>query len=154
MIQTQTNLDKIDHDIIHILQEDSSTPFVEVAEKIGVTDGTIHQRVRKLKKSGVIKRFTIQLNSEMLGNDSLSYAMVAVEPGYLEDVSKRISKNSHIQEIQEVHTQGQLLLKIRASSSEEMRNIIVEELRKIKGITDTELIPVYKTWKEENTLML
>jgi Lrp/AsnC family transcriptional regulator for asnA, asnC and gidA len=92
----QTNLDNIDLDIIQILQEDSSTPFVAVAEKIGVTDGTIHQRVRKLKKSGVIKRFTIQLNNEMLGNDSLSYAMVAVEPGYLEDVSKRISKNLHI----------------------------------------------------------
>ncbi|OGD52968.1 hypothetical protein A3K80_03375, partial [Candidatus Bathyarchaeota archaeon RBG_13_38_9] len=111
MIQTQTNLDMIDRDIIQILQEDASTPFVEVAKKIGVTDGTIHQRVKKLKKSGVIKRFTIQLNSEMLGNNSLSYAMVAVEPGYLEDVSKRISKHSHIQEIQEVHTQGQLLIK-------------------------------------------
>ena len=153
MIQTQTNLDKIDHDIIQILQEDSSTPFVDVAKKIGVTDGTIHQRVKKLKKSGVIKRFTIQLNREMLGNDSLSYAMVAVEPGYLEDVSKIISKHSHIQEIQEVHTQGQLLIKIRASSSEEIRNIIVEELRKIKGITNTELIPVYKTWKEDNNLI-
>ena len=154
MIQTHKNLDKIDHDIISILQEDSSTPFVDVAEKIGVTDGTIHQRIRKLKKSGVIKRFTIKLNSEMLGNDSLSYALVAVEPGYLEDVSKKIGRNPHIQEIHEVHIQGQLLIKIRASSTEEIRNIIVQELRKITGIKDTELFPVYKTWKEENNLIL
>ncbi|WP_455278670.1 Lrp/AsnC ligand binding domain-containing protein [[Eubacterium] cellulosolvens] len=94
------------------------------------------------------------MNSEILGNGSLSYAIVAVEPGYLEDVSKKISKNPRIQEIHEIHTQGQLLIKIRTSSTEEIRNIIVEELRKIKGIKDTELFPVYKTWKEENNLIV
>lgn len=149
----QTNLDKIDQDIIHILQQDSSIPFVDVAEKIGVTDGTIHQRVRKLKKSGLIKRFTLELNNDLLGNNSLAYAMVAVEPGYLENVSKEIIENSNIQEIHEVHTQGQLLIKIRASSPEEIRNIIVEDLRKIDGITNTELIPVYKIWKEDSNLI-
>jgi DNA-binding Lrp family transcriptional regulator len=79
--------------------------------------------------------------------------MVAVEPGYLENISKEIIENPHIQEIHEVHTQGQLLIKIRASSHEEVRNIIVDELRKIKGIANTELIPVYKIWKEENNLI-
>jgi Lrp/AsnC family transcriptional regulator for asnA, asnC and gidA len=147
-------MDKIDHNIIQILQKDSSTPFVNVAEKIGVTDGTIHQRIKKLKKSGVIKRFTIELNSEKLGNSSLTYAMITIEPGYLDDVSQKISKHPNIQEIHEVHTRGQLLIKIRASSSEEIRNIIVEELRKIEGIKDTELFPVYKIWKEENKLIL
>jgi Lrp/AsnC family transcriptional regulator for asnA, asnC and gidA len=150
----QTNLDKIDQDIIRILQQDSSTPFVDVAEKIGVTDGTIHQRVRKLKKSGVIKRFTVELNNEKLGNESLTYATITIEPGYIENVSKEMGKHPQIQEIHEVHTQGQLLIKLRASSPEETRNIIVEELRKIEGITNTELIPVYKTWKEQNNSLL
>ena len=153
MIQTRKNLDQVDRDIIHILQTDSSTPFVDVAEKIGVTDGTIHQRVKKLKKSGLIKRFTLELNNDLLGDNALAYALVAVEPGYLENVSKEIIKNPHIQEIHEVHTQGQLLIKIRASSHEQVRNIIVDELRKIKGITNTELIPVYKIWKEEKNLI-
>ena len=154
MIQTHTNIDKIDQDIILILQKDSSTPFVNIAEKIGVTDGTIHQRIRKLKKSGIIKQFTIELNSEKLGNSFLTYAMITIEPGYLDDVSQKISIHPNIQEIHEIHTQGQLLIKIRASSYEEIRNIIVEELRKIDGIKDTKLFPVYKIWKEENKLIL
>jgi Lrp/AsnC family transcriptional regulator for asnA, asnC and gidA len=153
LIPTHTNIDKIDHDILRILQKDSSTPFVNVAEKIGVTDGTIHQRIRKLKKSGVIKRFTVELNNEKVGNDFITYATLTIEPGYIGDVSKEISNHPQIQEIHEVHTMGQLLIKIRASSPEETRNIIVEKLGKIEGITNTELIPVYKTWKEQHNLL-
>ena len=66
------NIDDIDAKILDILQEDSSTPYVEVAEKIGVTDGTIHQRIKKLKNENVIDRFTVSLNEETLGLNSLA----------------------------------------------------------------------------------
>lgn len=152
-MSNRTNLDITDLEILRTLSEDSSIPFVDIAEKIGVTDGTIHQRVRKLKRSGAIKRFTIELNNEIIGKGSLAYAVVIVDPGYLDIVSKQISKHSHIQEVHEVHTQGQLLIKIRASSDNEIRDIIVEKIRKIKGVANTELLPVYKVWKEQNTLL-
>jgi Lrp/AsnC family transcriptional regulator for asnA, asnC and gidA len=121
---------------------------------MGVTDGTIHQRVRKLKKSGVIKRFTIDLNEEIMGNQSLVYVIVTVNPGSIERVSKEMIKNPEILEIYEVHTRGDLLTKIRASSDDEIRDIIVNKLRSIKGVVDSELIPVYKVWKEETNLPL
>ena len=151
-MSNNTNLDITDLELLRILTKDSSTPFVDIAKKIGVTDGTIHQRVRKLKKSGAIKRFTIELNNEIIGKGSLAYAVVMVDPGYLEIVSEQISKYSPILEVHEVHTQGQLLIKIRASSDNEIRNIIVEKIRRIKGVANTELLPVYKVWKEQNTL--
>jgi Lrp/AsnC family transcriptional regulator for asnA, asnC and gidA len=121
---------------------------------MGVTDGTIHQRVRKLKKTGAIKRFTIDLNEEIMGNSSLAYVLVTVKPGYIERVSKEIIKNPQVLEVHEVHTRGDLLTKIRASSDDEIRDFIVNKLRTIEGIANSELIPVYKVWKEEANLTL
>ena len=143
-------LDNMDLEILNLLQEDSSTPFVEIAEKMGVTDGTIHQRIKKLKKAGVIKRFTVQLDQELIRGDSLVYLLVTVNPGYLESVSKEVSTYRNVLEVHEVHTQGDLLIKVRASSQEEVRDIVVNQIRKIEGVVTSNIFPVYKVWKEEN----
>jgi len=107
-----------------------------------------------LKKTGVIKRFTIDLNEEIIGNSSLAYVLVTVNPGYIEQVSKEIIKNPQVLEVHEVHTRGDLLIKIRASSDNEIRDFIVNKLRTIENVVNSELIPVYKIWKEEANLTL
>ncbi len=75
--------------------------------------------------------------------------MLTVNPGYLESVSKAIIKIPNVLEVHEVHTQGDLLIKIRAPSHEEVRNIVVNKIRKIEGVGDSDLFPVYKVWKED-----
>jgi len=147
-------LNKVDIEILNLLQSDSSTPFVDLAEKIGVTDGTIHQRVRKLKKLGIIKRFTVQLNQEKIGNSTVAYLLLTVNPGYIESVSEKVKEYPNVMEVHEVHTQGDLLIKIRASSQDEIRDIMVNKIRKIEGVGDSNLFPVYKVWKEESILPL
>jgi Lrp/AsnC family transcriptional regulator for asnA, asnC and gidA len=147
-------LDKVDREILAILQKDSSKPFVEIANELGVTDGTIHQRVKKLKKLKIIKRFTLELDYEVLGLGSLAYASITVNPGFLVPISRELSTFPNILEVNETHTQGDIHIKIRATSQEEIRDIVVNEIRKIEGISSTELIPVYKSWKEDNNLKI
>ena len=143
-------LDKVDREILAILQKDSSKPFVEIANELGVTDGTIHQRVKKLKKLGIIKKFTLELDDEAIGLGSLAYAFITVNPGFLVPISKELSTYPNILEVHETHTQSNIQIKIRAASQEEIRDIVVNKIRKIEGISNKEIIPVYKSWKEEN----
>ena len=152
-VKIKMSLDKIDIKIINSLQKDSSIPFIEIAKKVGVTDGTIHQRVKKLRKSGTLKNFTVILNHKQIGGGSLAYTSIKVNPGFLDSVSNQIKKISNVLEIQEIHnTQGDLLIKIRADSQEKIRDIVVEKIRKIVGIVDTDILPVFKSWKEEINL--
>jgi len=145
-------LDKVDTQILDILQKDSATPYVEIAEKADVTDGTIHQRVRKLKKTGIIELFTIRLNKKKIGWRSCAYVSITLDPGNLEYISKEIVKLPNVLEVYEVHTHNDLLVKIIASSNDEIREIVVKNIRKIKGVQNTDLIPIYKVWKEESIL--
>jgi len=146
------NFDKTDAEILKILQKDSSKSFVDIAKELRVTDGTIHQRIKKLKRMGAIKRFTVELDHKILGESSIAFIFINIQPGYIESISKTISDFENIMEVYEVHTRGDLLVKIRASSPEGLRNIVINKIRAIEGIVSTELIPVFKRWKEEKNL--
>ncbi|HXZ23834.1 MAG TPA: AsnC family transcriptional regulator, partial [Methanomassiliicoccales archaeon] len=57
-------IDHLDERIIEILKKDSRKPFVEIAEELKVSEGTIRSRVRKLFEEGVIQSFTIKTSSK------------------------------------------------------------------------------------------
>lgn len=80
-------LDDINLKIIDILGKDSSTPFVEVAKRIGISDATVHLRVRRLISEGVIDKFTVSVDNNRLGYDHLAFMGTNVEPGLAEEIA-------------------------------------------------------------------
>src|SRR5829696_9189607 len=119
------SLDMIDYKIIDILAKDSSTTFVDIGKRIGVSDATIHIRVRRLREMGVIGNFTISVDNSRLGYDHLAFMGINVEPGYAEQVTNGLSSLDEILEIHEMHNRFDLLLKIRAKNLNELRDIVV-----------------------------
>jgi Lrp/AsnC family transcriptional regulator for asnA, asnC and gidA len=53
-------LDDVNLRIIDILSKDSSTPFVEIAKQIGISDATVHLRVRRLIAAGIITKLCLK----------------------------------------------------------------------------------------------
>ncbi|QLD90906.1 Lrp/AsnC family transcriptional regulator [Natronomonas salina] len=52
-------MDDLDREILAILRRDSRTPYTEIADRIGTSEGTVRNRVERLIEDGVIERFTI-----------------------------------------------------------------------------------------------
>ena len=113
-------LDDINLMIINILREDSSMPFIEIAKKIGISDGTVHFRVRKLIESGIISKFTISVDNNLVGYRILSFLGINVEPGFADEATDQLSGLEEVLEIHEMHGKFDLLLKIRARDLNEM----------------------------------
>jgi Lrp/AsnC family transcriptional regulator for asnA, asnC and gidA len=142
-------LDAIDFQLIGLLSKDSSTTFVDIAKQIGVSDATIHIRVRRLRETGVIGNFTILVDNSRLGYDHLTFMGINVESGYAEEVTNSLSSLDDILEIHEMHNRFDLLLKIRAKNLNELRDIVVNKIRTLPHILEAELMIVLKTRKEE-----
>ena len=66
-------VDGVNLQIIDILAKDSSTTFVEIAKQIGISDATVHLRVRRLIAAGIITKFTISVDNNLLGYDHLAF---------------------------------------------------------------------------------
>jgi Lrp/AsnC family transcriptional regulator for asnA, asnC and gidA len=146
-------LDEINLKIIDILSRDSSTPFVEIARKIGISDATVHLRVRRMMNR-IIGKFTISVNNCRLGYDHLAFLGINVEPGFAEEVVLELSNVEAVLEIHEMHGSFDLILKIRSKDLEEMRDIVVNKIRTLPHILEIELMTVLKSRKEEQMVPL
>ena len=52
-------MDDLDRRILNVLRRDARTPYTEIAERVGTSEGTVRNRVDRMTDEGVIERFTI-----------------------------------------------------------------------------------------------
>jgi Lrp/AsnC family leucine-responsive transcriptional regulator len=69
MTADSVSLDKIDLDILAILRDDARIPYQALGQRVHLSANAAADRVRRLIRLGVIRRFTIDLNQATLGRD-------------------------------------------------------------------------------------
>lgn len=147
-------LDEVNLRILDILGRDASRPFVEIAKELEISDATVHIRVRRLLAAGILRKFTIATDNVLLGYDHLAFIGININEGSADEVIASLSQFDEILELHEIYGQFDLLLKIRAKSLEEMREIVANKIGKVPQITEAELMTVLKTIKEEQMIPL
>jgi Lrp/AsnC family transcriptional regulator for asnA, asnC and gidA len=142
-------LDEIDYKILEILRRDARTPFTEVGRDLGISDATVHVRVNKMIDAGIIKRYTIVVDEEALGVKVHGFALINVNPGSLEEVANQLVENEGVSGVYEIHGPNDIIVKVEAGDLDKMRNLMLK-VREIPNMATSELITVFKVWKERN----
>jgi Lrp/AsnC family transcriptional regulator, leucine-responsive regulatory protein len=62
-------LDQIDHEILAILKDDARIPYQALGARVHLSANAAADRVRRLVRTGVIRRFTIEVDHGRLGRD-------------------------------------------------------------------------------------
>ena len=149
-----SQIDEVNLKIINILKNDSSTPFVDIPKRIGVSDATVHQRIRRMIAAGIINKFTISVDNDLLGYDHMAFMGINISPGSADQIISDLLRIKEVLEMHELHGKFDLLLKIRAKNLIQMRDIVENKICKIPHILESELMTVLKTEKEEQTVSL
>ena len=150
----QNILDYVNYKIIDVLSKNSSLPFVELAKQIGISDATVHTRVKKMISTGIIKKFSVIIDNNLIGYDHLAFIMVKLENGKTDQAVTILKEIEQILEIHEIYDKFDLLVKIRSKSLENMRDIIVNKILSITEVKEIELMTVLRTRKEEQMVSL
>jgi DNA-binding Lrp family transcriptional regulator len=135
-------LDDIDKQIIRILQENARTSYREIQDKLGISIGTIHNRIAKLKKNGIIQGYTLKLDNEKLGY-SLAYIIrVSIDGKHTKEVLDEIREKPEVCTV--FHTSGEqsAILICRFKEPEHVHDFIVELNAKefvLRTVSDTVL---------------
>ena len=125
---------------------------MEIAKKLGISDATVHLRIKNLFAAGIINKFTISIDNNLLGYTHVAFIGVNVVPGYTAEVTKYLTGLNEILELHEMLSRFDLLLKLRARSLNELRDIVVNKVRKFPRIVEIELMTTLKTSKEEQII--
>jgi Lrp/AsnC family transcriptional regulator for asnA, asnC and gidA len=140
-------LDELDWKIIKALQEDARTPFTEIGKALGISDATVHFRVKKLLKARIIRKYTAVINKSVDESQVFCYMLIKVKHGKTSEVSKELAAMERVNMLQEVHGSNDIIIKIQATNLEELRNIITT-IQKVSDIATSEYLTILKTWKE------
>ena len=141
-----SDLDATDIKILDILRNDSRTPFTEIASMLGVSDSTIHFRLKKLRDDGILRGFTVDINEEALGKKVHGLAMINVNLGHLEDVASELRSNESVSGIYETHGVNDLVVLIDAPDLDGLRRVLLD-IRRVKNVSSTALTTILKVWK-------
>jgi len=145
-------LDEKDERILEELRKDARMSTVDIARKTGLPRVTVHERIRKLKEKGVIKRFTVRLDHSKTGRPTTAFVLVSYDPHQEVTQRKLAEKLAKLEEVYEVHIlagEWDLLLKVRGESVEGIGKLVVDKLREIGGIGKTVTLTCFSSVKEE-----
>ncbi|MCW1953728.1 MAG: Lrp/AsnC ligand binding domain-containing protein [Flavobacteriia bacterium] len=132
-------IDGIDKEILRFLMDDAKKPILEIAKSIGISGAAIHQRLRKLEASGVIKGSKYLVNAKSLGYDTMAYIGVYLDKAMSNPAA--VSALKKIPEVLECHyTTGNwsILIKVLCKDNEHLMKLLNQEIQQIKGVSRTE----------------
>ena len=124
-----TLMDSIDLEILRILKDNARMKYVNIAKKVGLTEGSIRRRIKKLQEDGVIKRFTIETTAEFEG-----VVLVETEPTMTSSVAKDMKKIAT--RVFEVSGDYDIAAFIQAYTIEDL-NRKIDAIRNLPGVLNT-----------------
>lgn len=132
-------IDSVDRKILEILQQDARIPYLEIARKLIVSGGTIHQRIDKMKKLGIIKGSRIEVDYSKLGYDVS--VLLGIHLKSAKDQNKVIAALRKMPEVTEVYyTTGTfaLIVKIVTKNIQEFHLFLTNKLQSLDEVQATE----------------
>ena len=140
-------LDNKDNKIIGILKEDSREPLKIIAKKTGIRPSTVHQRIQKLIKGGVIEKFTIKLNNKAIGENFIAFLLIK---GTTSDyINNKFLNTNNVKEVFGVTGEYDVMVKLKFNDVEEFNDFIISFRKEMKGVGATLTMVVTANIKEE-----
>ena len=151
----EVSLDTLDWQILQAIQENSKQTYSEVGRQLGVAHSTVYDRIRKMEKKGVIKKWTVDLDLERIGMNYITARMtVYTDPKESENVAKDLSEAKEILEVSMSLSEELLIIaKVIARDQDELHSFIAEKVAPLQGVLRIRTSIVTKKIKEERFLI-
>jgi len=148
-----TKIDELDIKIIKELQTDSRQSYREIAEKLKVAEGTIYNRIGKLKEAGVIRRFMADIDYSKIGYELTSLIGVIVKGGKLPEIEKKIAEEPNVTAVYDVTGEYDAIVVAKFEDRAGL-NCLVKQLLTMPGVDRTYTMVVLNTLKESHEIKI
>ncbi|MEV1024466.1 Lrp/AsnC family transcriptional regulator [Streptomyces sp. NPDC050264] len=139
-------MDGIDRKLIAALQRDATTAYAALGKEVGLSAGAAHERVRKLRERGVIRRTTVDVDPAALGQGVLAFVMVDSSVWMGESAAAFAA----IPELVEAHViagSASVLVKVRTATTGQLQDVL-RRLYAIEGVSGTQATVALETFFE------
>ena len=140
-------LDRLDYDILQLLQEDGRRSYTEMAQILDVSEGTIRTRIHKMQEDEVFE-FIIHTNPNKIGLDVQAIIGLKTQLGLQEQVAAKLRDFPSVRFIGAFSGNNDLIIQVYVRSNEELSNFVNRDLSTIQGIISADVSIELKQYKD------
>ncbi|MEM1002545.1 MAG: Lrp/AsnC family transcriptional regulator [Bacteroidota bacterium] len=152
-----SSLDKIDIQILNILQRNSNRTTKSIADELGMTTSPVFERIKKLEREGYIKKYVAVLDHKKIGLKLVVFIGITLQGhtrSYLEKFVTEINNFPEIIECHRVSGNFDYLLKLVVEDIEAYEHFIISKLTLLPYLGNVQSLITLSTGKETNELNL
>jgi Lrp/AsnC family transcriptional regulator for asnA, asnC and gidA len=130
-------MDELDKKIIGILQQDGRASNAKIARQLGVSEGTIRRRLKRLIEDEAIQVIALPDPSK-LGYTTEAVVALQVDPGKIEDVASTLASASEVMNVSVTTGAFDLFAWVAVPSQDALHNFLIGVVGKIEGVRRSE----------------
>lgn len=143
----ERELDELDWSIVNELRKGDMTNNA-LAELLGISEGTVRQRLKRLKDSGVL-RVRALINPDVLARQQMaSIAIMIAESRLLDQKAREIAKLDNVLSVSIMSGQYDLMAEVLVDSNRGLVKFLTETLPAVEGIVKTESFLMLKSYNK------
>jgi len=153
--QKVKKIDRIDRNILTILQQEGRISYTELADRVGLSTTPCMERVKRLERDGFITGYHASVNPQMLNYNLLVFVEIALSyqsPDAFERFNRAVSTLPYILECHLVSGDADYLLKARLHDMSQYRELLGDMLLTLPGVKNSKSYIVMEEVKEQTQL--
>lgn len=127
-------MDDIDKKILNILQKNDKTQYQKIAEDLNLGASTVHYRIKKLIKDGIITQFSAVIDPERVGYTTTAVIGLNVDPLKMHDIARQLASYHEVQVVTTSSGDHDLIIEILAKNGKHLWRFINEHIKTIEGV--------------------
>ncbi len=133
-------LDDRDLEIIRALQGDARATYADIARRVALSPSSVHDRVRKLEQSGVIRAYRADVDPESLGlHVTALVSVMPLDPKQPDDFPDRIAGFVEVEDCLSVAGDQNYVLKVRTRTTTDLEGLL-QRLREKGGVNTRTIV--------------
>lgn len=150
-MKTEAKLDRLDRDILAVLQTDARISLQELSKQVGLSASPCWTRIRRMEEAGVIEGYTVRLNAQAVGLAETVIVQVTLDSHSDEALFAFGRALADIPEVLEallVSGDYDYILRIAVSDTRDYERLLRERLYKIPGLRHSKSSFVLRSLKQ------
>ncbi|WP_322998651.1 Lrp/AsnC family transcriptional regulator [Castellaniella sp.] len=130
-------MDSLDHQILSYLRTDARLSVATLAKKLGVSRGTVCNRIARMERDHIILGYTVRVQADAQPQDINAWMSIAIEGHETSRIVRDLTGEPAVWALHDTNGRWDLLAELRVTSIAQLSDAL-ERIRLIKGISATE----------------
>ena len=133
-------MDAKDRKIIALLEKDARLGYGDIGKQVGLAGSSVHDRVRKLEKAGIIKGYRAEVDLEAVGLPITAIVSLALRPSSPTDIPAKVAEFPQVESCYSVAGDNSYALMVRAPSTRDLEELLDGLRAKLEVVTRSTVV--------------